>query len=475
MQTRRDLYQAHKLMMQRVGLALLSGEPDLPESPMRRLTVAALSGAMVAVLIAAVYGIIGLLRGGGTNGIEQAGTLIIEKETGTRYAWSARDKKLIPFINYTSALLALQTDNPKVKTVSRQSLAKYVRGPVSGIVGAPDSLPDPNKPAKAPWSLCVRKADNGQGGTTPVVTLVGGSSVGGRLLGSNEGVVVTAASRPWLIYNNQRMQLSQSGLRWLNTTQPAEVSDAWLNGIPLGSPFVAPRIVGRNGTGPGPDGQPAPVGKVYEVPPPTPGGADQWYVQLTDGSALISVNQANLLLRDPQSTGDLQTAKLVNASRLGKISAQTIKALPDTLPQAVPYDSTQPLCAVYGHTDGLATDAQLQIGGSLPEVTTTALAAPSTSVSANGVDQVVLPGGATLAGQLTTAKVAPQSFFILTDQGLKFPIPKSDDVKKLGFDASKAAPVPSNLLRLIAQGPALVPADALKPVPASGTTSSGGS
>jgi type VII secretion protein EccB len=472
MQTRRDLYQAHKLMMQRVSLALLSGEPDLPESPMRRLTVAALSGAMVAVLIAAVYGIIGLLRGGGTNGIEQSGTLIIEKETGTRYAWSVRDNKLIPFINYTSALLALQTDNPKTKTVSRQSLAKYVRGPISGIVGAPDALPDPAKPAKAPWSLCVRRADNGRGGTLPVVTLVGGRNVGGRTLGGAEAVVVIAANQPWLIYNNQRMRLTPGGLRALGTNQPAQVSDVWLNGIPAGNDFVAPSIPGRGGTGPGPNGRQAPVGQVYQVQSPT-GGADLWYVQLTDGPALISESQANLLLSDPASK-DVPRQLLVPSAQLGRLSPQRIKDLPDTMPRSTAYDPVQPLCAVYSGTDGLSMDARLAIGGTLPEVTTSAIAAPANSTSTGGIDQIDVPGSGTLAGQLTTAKVAPQSFFIVTDQGLKFQIPKADDVKKLGFDASKASPVPSNLMRLIPQGPDLVPADALKPVPATGTTSSDG-
>jgi type VII secretion protein EccB len=473
MQTRRDLYQAHKLMMQRVSLALLSGEPDLPESPMRRLTVAAISGAMVAVLIAAVYGIIGLLRGGGTNGVEEPGTLIIEKETGTRYAWSARDSKLIPFVNYTSALLALQTDNPKTKTVTRQSLAKYVRGPISGILGAPDSLPDPEKPARAPWSLCVRIANNDQGGTTPVVSLVGGRGVGGQPLGGDEAVVVTASNQSWLIYNNQRMRLTESGLSALGTTQSAPVSDVWLNGIPLGSDFIAPEINGRGRNGPGPGGRSAPVGQVYQVPSPT-GGVDQWYVQLADGPALISESQANLLLRDPQSQGELQRAKPVNAAELGRTSQQNLKALPDVMPRPVPYEPAIPLCAVYSGTDSLATDAHLTIGGSLPDIRTTALA-PTAATNATGIDQIVLPGSGTLAGQLTTPKVAPQTFFILTDQGLKFPIQKADDLKKLGFDASKASPVPSNLLRLIPPGPVLDPKAALIPVRGAGISSSGGS
>lgn len=61
MQSRRDLYQAHRLMTQRVGLALLQGEPDVAESPMRRLSVGAFAGVMVGLLVVAVFGIWGLL------------------------------------------------------------------------------------------------------------------------------------------------------------------------------------------------------------------------------------------------------------------------------------------------------------------------------------------------------------------------------------------------------------------------------
>ena len=41
MQSRRDLFQAHRLMTQRASLALLRGEPDVPDQPLRRLNVAA--------------------------------------------------------------------------------------------------------------------------------------------------------------------------------------------------------------------------------------------------------------------------------------------------------------------------------------------------------------------------------------------------------------------------------------------------
>ena len=51
MQSRRDLFAAHRLMTQRVALALLRGEPDIPDQPLRRLNVATFSGVLVAVIV----------------------------------------------------------------------------------------------------------------------------------------------------------------------------------------------------------------------------------------------------------------------------------------------------------------------------------------------------------------------------------------------------------------------------------------
>ena len=51
MQSRKDLFQAHRLMTQRASLALLRGEPDIPDQPLRRLNVATFSGVLVAVIV----------------------------------------------------------------------------------------------------------------------------------------------------------------------------------------------------------------------------------------------------------------------------------------------------------------------------------------------------------------------------------------------------------------------------------------
>ena len=50
-------------------MALLAGEPDLPEPPTRRLVVSVFAGLMVGVLVVAGFGVWGLLSPGGATGL----------------------------------------------------------------------------------------------------------------------------------------------------------------------------------------------------------------------------------------------------------------------------------------------------------------------------------------------------------------------------------------------------------------------
>ncbi len=64
LQTRKDLLQAHRLMTRRAALALLQAEPDPPDQPLRRLNVGMFSSVLVAGIVAAVFGIWGLIAPG---------------------------------------------------------------------------------------------------------------------------------------------------------------------------------------------------------------------------------------------------------------------------------------------------------------------------------------------------------------------------------------------------------------------------
>ncbi|MFC4120089.1 type VII secretion protein EccB [Nonomuraea zeae] len=465
MQTRKDLYQAHKLMTQRLGLALLQGEPDLPESPMRRYNVATFAGILLVVLITAGFGIWGMLSPGGATKLKEAGQLLVEEETGASYIYNQGDGKLQPVANYVSARLLLDSQEIKVRTVSAESLAGFARGQKIGISGAPDSLPKPEKMVKSPWTVCVTEQTDATGVHQSYVTLLGGLDIGGTPVGG-DALVVDDGQQNWVLWNNSRMRVQN--VRRLTDQTPRKVPLSWVNAIPTGPDFVAPKIAQQGKRVAGPGGSSARVGQVFTLAP-IAGEPERWYVLLADGLAPISQTQAMLLLQDPESKiaygkGRVRRlavdAAMVNAA---EASAQPILGggLPLTMPRFRTPETSAPLCAVYADTITGSVRAQLTTGAKLT------IPKPPNSGGPDLVDQVLLPpGSAALAGHLPGAGqvAAINEYSLITDQGRRFRLASADVVGQLGYDAAQVTPLPAHLLRLIPEGPLLDPAAARLPV-----------
>jgi type VII secretion protein EccB len=451
MQTRKDLLQAHRLMTQRASQALILGEPDHPEQPLRRVSIATFAGVMVAVLIAAGAGILGVIRPGGATGLRQAGMLIVEKETGARYVW-CDNGKLCPVANYVSARLLAGADDKTRRTVSRDSLTEFQRGPLIGIPGAPDTLPDPKKLVKTPWNVCVRAATSGFAGRTSMVTLLAGRAVGGQPIRDDEAIVVQSDGQAWMLWRNKRLRVPAYAVAGLTQSAP-QVAGKWLNALAAGPDYTAPPIPGRGRSVPGPRGQ-ARVGQIFTVDAAS-GGAS--YVMLSDGLARISELQKQLLRSDPgsrQAYGNHAVDAIsVDPASVSATRASTTNlwnsGLPQQPPKAVQYTDTSPLCAVYADPTG-NTDARLTVGGSLP-------AAP-TSQAPTGADQFVFPpGGAAVVGLVPgPGKAAAVSTYYLVAEGHRFAFQSTEVAGKLGYQLpGNAAKVPAGVLDLIPMGPVL--------------------
>ena len=67
MQTRGDRLHAYRFGTRRSVAALLAGDPDAPEAPLRRVTAAVLAGALLGALVIAAAGIYGALNPGGAK------------------------------------------------------------------------------------------------------------------------------------------------------------------------------------------------------------------------------------------------------------------------------------------------------------------------------------------------------------------------------------------------------------------------
>ncbi|GAA4233938.1 type VII secretion protein EccB [Streptosporangium album] len=471
MQTRRDLYQAYKLMTQRLGMALLQGEPDLPESPMRRQNVAMFGGVLVAVLVAAVFGVLGLLRPGNATALTDPGTVIVEEETGATFVYSDPQKKMIPVANVTSARLLLGEQEVKVRTVTAASIAKYTRGALVGIQGAPESLPAHDRLVRTPWSVCVTEGVDTNGERRPYTSLIGGFGVGGNPIEQGTAMVVAEGGQAWLLWADRRMRVPAKGVRALTQGQPRQVPAAWLNGVPIGPDFQSPSIPGLGGRTRGPDGKWSAVGRVFTVPAVT-GGPAKWYVLLADGLADLTPTQATLLLADPvikKAYGQAEPLPkpLAPATANGMRQSGTRldgSGLPTTMPKIIPPSPTSPLCAVYSDTERGSTRAALTVGSTAPLPQP-----PKGWFNQSTVDQVTLsPGSGALVGTLPgngrTDSVT--SLYLIGDQGRRHAILSANVLPSLGYSSEDIAPLPAQLVHLIPEGPALDPAAARNPVQA---------
>ncbi len=446
MQNRKDLLQAHRLMTQRAGLALLQGEADTAEQPLRRINVATFAGFMVAALAVAVFWLVGVFTHSGARFPHDASTVIMDKSTGTSYVWCGG--RLCPTLNYASALLALGTANVKVRGVSQGSLARIPRGRMIGIAGLPP-LPVAASLIRGPWSVCTRTVA-GSTVQQPVVTLVAGRGVGRHPLGDGRAVLVRAQGQTWVVWHDQRMAIAR---RYLSVAtgvggqQPITIPVAWLDSLDEGPAFVPPAIGGfGQPTANGPNG-PATTGQVYKV---AGVGAAQWYVQLGDGVAQISQTQAALLLLAPGQ-------KVVQATQLSPQAAAQHPAaaavqrggLPLVPPAPVSFDPAAPLCAVY---NGVARPGQVTLNGTIP-------VGGIPAQGAGGVNFVWLPPGAgALAGVITTKGRQTASTYFLVTGANRYAFASAAVAADLGYTlGTQRTLVPVNIMNLIPQGPVLDP------------------
>jgi type VII secretion protein EccB len=469
MQTRKDLLQAHRLMTRRAALALLQAEPDPADQPLRRLNVGVVSSILVAVIVAAAFGIWGLVAPGRAGDLAAPDTLLLDKATGTPYV-PCQHGKLCPVLNYASARLALGTATPNQREVTQASLARYPRGPEIGIAGLP-APPDPSLLVGQPWSVCVQTVYSAAILTShTVTTLVGGQQVGGRPVSGHDALVVQAGGEHWLIWNGERMLIppaQQDGiLTALGFVQAAEqVPLSWLDAFSRGPDFAPPPIprFGRR-VRHGPAGGPARIGQVFVTSP----GGRQYYVLTRHGLTPVTDTEAKLLdaIQGQVPQGTVTTAQAANHH--GSLSAD---GMPLTMPAPADRNVSPraPLCVVYsGPASTGPVTGRVTVGGRVP--------AGSLAASGSGyVNRIAMkPGSAALAAvvpALPSTSSAPAaapagqrpdvtSYFLITG-GVRYGLASSGVAAVLGYDlARQQTLVPASVVDLIPQGPAFDPAAA---------------
>jgi type VII secretion protein EccB len=469
-QTRRDQLQAYRFLTRRALAALVTGEPNAVEPPMRRLTLTTVSGIMIAAVVAAGFAFVGLVHPSVGDKWRKQGAIIVERETGARYV--LLKNVLHPVLNYSSAVLAVSGSggaNADVVLVDRAELNGTTRGPAIGIAGIPDSLPSAANLVSSPWTACSRQQADAQGSITARVSLYAGSDPARAAIGKDAGVIArTPSGDTYLLWHGTRMKVGSDEVLvalGLKTAPVLTVGTSFLNAVPAAAPLQPPHLTGLGAPGPQLSGRPLRVGQILQV-----GTSEQFFVALQHGFAPVDFVQAHLLEALPMPEGGfLRPLPITEDVALGLTGAaapapdvddlqRQFTGLPDSVPAIDPGPSQGGgLCAVYRH----AESPTLQVP---PSRLTDALNGPVTDTeqSQRGLaDEVVLaPGHAAVVSPGSSAGTV----FVVADPGKKYAAASIDALAGFGYGAVRASTLPAGLLGMIPLGPALDAEAARRPV-----------
>jgi type VII secretion protein EccB len=455
MTSRRDQVQAYGFVQGRLTSALVHGEPDAAEPPMRRTRSAMLGGVMLGLL-----GIAGFLLWGLISPVNKAaaaptaGDLIVVSQTGATYIDGGG--KLFPVLNWSSARLLLD-GSPEVENETAAAIAGMPRGATLGLVGAPDSLPA--EVNRGDWLACAEES----GGQQQTALAIGVNPTAAAPVPSGRALMVTGGGGSYLIWQGQRLRLDATWMApalGLGQAPVTRVSQAWLNAVPAGPDLGAFALNGAGDPGPELDGQATRVGQVLATQVM---GGHSFFLVESDGVAAITATQAALDLASPGTAAAYPggTAQPVTVSAPAIASApHGSQSLPDgtDVPASPPGDATAPKagdvpCIAYPGAGGAAPVLLWTAppAGSAPD-----LQAPGVTGAASDADLVgVASGGGALVQPLTAAGAATGPLYLVTDAGVRFAVPTTDEAAALGYQASQAARLPAALLGLLPTGPSL--------------------
>ncbi|MGW4462612.1 type VII secretion protein EccB [Micromonospora sp. NPDC004704] len=461
MQSRRDQVQAQSYVLGRLTSALVAAEPEAAENPHRRLLIGTVAGTLIAALVVAGFAVYGFLRPGGATSWRKPGTVVVEKETGSRYVLV--DGRLRPVLNYSSALL-LFGKKPAMTTVSATSLRSVPRGQSVGIVGAPDALPAPTALAGTTWTVCAVAGRDAAGTLATATTLTVDRTPSGPVLGPDQGVVAQApGGETFLVWRGRRYALTQT---WLSRVfgydgSPAPVEPGWLDQLPAGSDIGPVAVPGRGEQGPVVDGTPTQIGQLFVAR--IAGTAERHYLLQRDGLSQLTPTGVAVVSSDPETARAYGSRPVVptelTAAALAGLPASKQPVLPGDLPETppavAPAGPGRVWCVRHGDPSGVV---RLTAESPLPPGAVAAGDGAGVTRTAGTATAVAFAAGVGGLVRLGRPGQAPgTSYFVVTDAGIKYPLADPSVAQALGYPTSLAATVSPALLELLPTGPLLDP------------------
>ncbi|WP_326810539.1 type VII secretion protein EccB [Streptomyces scopuliridis] len=443
MASRRDELNAYTFAKRRLIAQFVQPSPTGSEEGAPRPLRAVVPGAIVGVVVLAVFGAWGMFKPVAPKEWDKPEeNVIIASKSTTRYVVLTTDGKtqLHPVLNMSSAKLLLDPDKGKVINVDESVLdnGEIPHGATLGIPYAPDRLPDAKEAgATKRWAVCERPGEGGRAIQKASFVLAereqkkteGANRLrGGELLYVEDGAtktryVVDAEGKAYEVEKNKTLLGQLVGLG----TEPQRVSAGWLDTLHKGDRITFPEIGGTPGVDAGAPGELDPAAnKVGMVLTATDGTRNQHYLVLEGRVAPVSDFTAKLLLssKDLISVGQAGKAMPVSPAAIqpGEAFGQDLD-WPENAPKSVnsastAEDSRNTVCNVLREVDGDngATTLSTWAGTDFPATLPTG--------SSSGY---VTPGSGQLFRQFKGSTTDSGFVFLVTDTGLRYAMQSNGD------------------------------------------------
>ncbi|MFF5479625.1 type VII secretion protein EccB [Streptomyces sp. NPDC012935] len=466
---RRDELAAYTFARKRTVAAFLAPSPGGSEEGAPRPVRTVMPSLAVGVVLVIGFIAWGVIKPTAPKGWDTPGEyIIVDSDSTTRYVVLDPDPKdnkvekvLHPVLNYASAKLLLDKGKGTVLEVPGKEIDKsgIRHGATIGIPYAPDRLPaKDDAQEKKTWAVCERPAPGGSDGAAAIDRAVfvfdaadAKSLAGAGKVDPREALYVqdTKTKLQYLVdgQGNRFLLGGEAGLddtsmEKLRTAvigssasaQPQQVSSEWLNTLNKGTDITFPTV--PNADEPtSVQGLPG-VTTVGQVLRARDAQSEQFYVVLKNEVAVISPFVANLLVaRDGASPVKSSTPAIIEANGGSAERFYADKGWPLTVPRqanpAAPQsgEARTTSCSVY--KGGIGADRKPQLaawsGTNYPK-----------TVITDSLGAYVSSGSGLLFQEVAGTAAGGGATYLLTDTGLRYSLPKSNDSAAQGSGASSA-------------------------------------
>lgn len=437
MQTQRDHVHAHTFMMGRLSSALVEGDPTGAEIPGRRAQTGLLVGVILLVLVVGGFAVYGWIVPGGSKAYRQAGAILVEKETGTRFVYLEGALHEVP--DLASAML-IQGASAQVKLISKNSLKDVPRGVPMGVVGAPRQMPGADALVRGPWLTCL------PGSVVP------GKKIGGLGVNLEPGVPTTllpedrflvvrsSGGQDYLLANYLKYKVTDDAVLvalGAGAINPATAPDMWLDWLGDGPDLGPAKIPGAGSTGPRVGGRTYPVGTIFRQ------DDEQLYVLRRDGLAPMSRTEFLIAdAADRDAPVELDPADVVAAKR--STDRTLLDRLPDLAELQLQDAGGQAVCQQHKEYRDTFTSVVALVpqwaSGIYGDGKPTVLVRPGSGMAVTPVPEL----------SKGTKKVA-----FISDEGLAYNLADAATATSLKLAGTAPVPFPTELLAALPQGPML--------------------